>query len=46
MERLIDAMGAVTIVPRGIERWVTGVGEDGVTIGLLNGTMSSSVVYT
>lgn len=43
LERLIDAMGTVTTVPRGIEKWVIGVGVNGVTTGWLRGIMSSSV---
>ena len=39
----MDAIGAVTIVPRGIEIWVIGVGENGATTELLSGTTSSSV---
>jgi len=46
LERFTDAMGAVTTVLRGIEMWVTGVGEDGVITGLLRGIMSSSVAYS
>ena len=46
LERLIDKTGAVTTVPQGIERWVTGVGENRVTMGLPRGIMSSSVAYS
>lgn len=46
LERLMDAMGAVTTVPRGIERRVTGFGENGMRIGLLRGITSSSVAYS
>ena len=42
----MDAMGVVTIVPQGIEIWVIGVGENGVTTGLLSGTTSSSVAWS